>query len=184
MKRWNLGTYQGLSRKYVDTYLNEFVFRYNRRFHRHVSFETLLRLAARHAPASYWDIGVRGDTGPSNHSSLYTLAPTYSVLTDATDYPGLHNTGANPDVAQQYCNGSRIPPELGASGWQVPPGIADATVPNPPFTLLPAATVDEGNNWVNMSWGPLALVNPVTNAPLGSYVPTASSSTPSSAPAA
>ena len=33
MKRWSLGTYHGLRRKHVDTYLNEFVFRYNRRFH-------------------------------------------------------------------------------------------------------------------------------------------------------
>src|SRR5271170_2382071 len=42
LKRWGLGTYHGLRRKHVDTYLNEFVFRYNRRFYRHVSFETLL----------------------------------------------------------------------------------------------------------------------------------------------
>jgi hypothetical protein len=40
-------------------YLNEFVFRYNRRFYRHVSFETLLGLAARRAPTSYWDIAGR-----------------------------------------------------------------------------------------------------------------------------
>ncbi len=53
---WGLGTYHGLRRTHVDTYLNEFVFRYNRRFHRHVSFEALLGLAAHHAPASYWDI--------------------------------------------------------------------------------------------------------------------------------
>jgi ISXO2 transposase-like protein len=56
MKRWSLGTYHGLRRKHVDAYLNEFVFRYNRRFHRHVSFETLLGLAAHYEPASYWDI--------------------------------------------------------------------------------------------------------------------------------
>src|SRR5208283_925609 len=56
MKRWGLGTYHGLRRTHVDTYLNEFVFRYNRRFHRHVSFEALLGLAAHHAPASYWAI--------------------------------------------------------------------------------------------------------------------------------
>ena len=56
MKRWSLGTYHGLRRKHVDTYLNEFVFRYNRRFHRHGSFEALLGLAARYEPASYWDI--------------------------------------------------------------------------------------------------------------------------------
>jgi len=56
MKRWTLGTYHGLRRKHVDTYLNEFVFRYNRRFYRHVSFETLLGLAADKEPASYWDL--------------------------------------------------------------------------------------------------------------------------------
>src|SRR6185436_4594645 len=51
-----LGTYHGLRRKHVDTYLNEFVFRYNRRFYRHVSFETMLGLASHHHPTSYWDI--------------------------------------------------------------------------------------------------------------------------------
>jgi transposase-like protein len=56
VKRWGLGTYHGLRRKHADSYLNEFVFRYNRRFHRHASFETVLGLTAHHAPASYWDI--------------------------------------------------------------------------------------------------------------------------------
>jgi hypothetical protein len=51
----------------------------------------------------------------------------------------------------------------------VPPGISDATVPNPIFNLTPAATVDEGNNWINMTWGPLAMTNPVNGAVLGNY---------------
>jgi hypothetical protein len=42
--------------QHADTYLNEFVFRYNRRFYRHVSFEALLGLATHHEPTSYWDI--------------------------------------------------------------------------------------------------------------------------------
>ncbi|PYU64812.1 MAG: hypothetical protein DMG49_25695 [Acidobacteria bacterium] len=58
----------------------------------------------------------------------------------------------------------------------MPPGISDATVPNPIFNLTPAATVDEGNNWINISWGPLALTNPVTGAVLGNYVPVSSGS--------
>src|SRR3546814_7150603 len=41
MKRWGLGTYHGLRLKHIDTYLNEYVFRFNRRQHRKVSFETL-----------------------------------------------------------------------------------------------------------------------------------------------
>ena len=56
LKRWGLGTYHGLRRKHVDTYLNEFVFRYNRRFYRHISFETVFGLASRRQPTSYWDI--------------------------------------------------------------------------------------------------------------------------------
>ena len=56
LKRWALGTYHGLRRKHVDAYLDEFVFRYNRRFHRHVSFETVLGLAAHRTPETYRDI--------------------------------------------------------------------------------------------------------------------------------
>src|SRR5215469_17739173 len=56
MKRWVLGTYHGLRCEHIDTYLNEFVFRYNRRFCRHVSFETILGLASHHHPMSYRDI--------------------------------------------------------------------------------------------------------------------------------
>jgi transposase-like protein len=60
MKRWALGTYHGLRRKHAHAYLNEFVFRYNRRFHRHVSFETILGLAAHRRPQTYRDITERG----------------------------------------------------------------------------------------------------------------------------
>jgi len=120
--------------------------------------------------ATYWDIGVRGDTGPTNHG-LTTLNPAFSILTSTTGYSGSGNLQSNPSVVSQYCNGSRIVPDaLGqAAGWQVPPGISDATVPNPIFNLSPNATVDEGNNWVNISWGPLTMSHPVTGATLGNY---------------
>ena len=146
------------------------------------------------AGSSYWDIGVRGDTAPNTAgasgvvggvSNNPKLAPSYSVLTDATDYAGANNTGSNPAVLSQYCNGSRVPPEAVctslltgqavACGWQVPPGISDATVPNPIFSLTPAATVDEGNNWINIAWGPLSLSNPNTGVTLGNYAITSSS---------
>jgi len=124
---------------------------------------------------NYWDLGVRGDSGPTNHASGLKLAPIYSVYSIG-DYAGSHNSNSNPTVLSQYCNGSRVPPENGGLGYQVPPGIADATVPNPIFSLTPAATVDEGNNWINISWGPLSLTNPVTNMVLGNYGPAAGSS--------
>jgi Bacterial Ig domain len=122
--------------------------------------------------ASYWDIGVRGDSGPGNHASGFALSPLSSVITDVNDYPGSANqpnTGSNPNVVSQYCNGSRTPPEFASMGWQVPPGISDATVPNPIFNLTPTATVDEGNNWVNMQWGPLSLTNPSVKGADGNY---------------
>lgn len=66
LKRWSLGTYHGLRRRHLDTYLNEFVFRYNRRFYRHVSFETILGLATNHSPVSYWSI--TGQQNPRKHA--------------------------------------------------------------------------------------------------------------------
>ncbi|MDP9013571.1 MAG: choice-of-anchor D domain-containing protein, partial [Pseudomonadota bacterium] len=127
--------------------------------------------------ASYWDIGVRGDTGPDNHNSGFTLAPTYSILTDTTaasgyGAPAANNKSSNPNVVSQYCNGSHVPPENGGFGFAVPPGIADATTPNPIFNLQPAATVDEGNNWINMTYGPLSLAN-ATLLPESTTAPTA-----------
>lgn len=56
MRRWGLGTYHGFRHKHIDTYLNEFVFRYNRRRLRDVSFETTLGLAAHRPPTDYWKI--------------------------------------------------------------------------------------------------------------------------------
>ncbi len=111
---------------------------------------------------SYWDIGIRGDMTVTGHESGYKLNPTYSVLDD-TGYAS-SNLTANPDITSQYCNGARVPPTCtvadgcgGPSGYGTPPGVVDASQPNPVFSLTPAATVDEGNNWINVSWGPLAL---------------------------
>jgi hypothetical protein len=124
---------------------------------------------------------VRGDTGPGAPASTNpTLAPTYSIITSTTGLGGSNNSTTNPTVLSQYCNGSRTPPEFMSLGYQVPPGIADATVPNPIFNLTPTATVDEGNNWINISWGPLALTNTSTGTQngttLGNYGPASSSS--------
>jgi hypothetical protein len=128
---------------------------------------------------SYWDIGVRGDTGPTNHGSGFALNPVYSILTSTTGYTGAtqHDTATAPGFVSQYCNGSRVPPTCsvadgcgGPSGYGVPPGIVDASSPNPVFSLTPSATVDEANNWINVSWGPLALSNDsVTGGAAGNY---------------
>ena len=53
LKRWGLGVYHGLRRVNLQHYLDEFVFRFNRRRTRHAAFHTLLAIAARTAPAPY-----------------------------------------------------------------------------------------------------------------------------------
>jgi hypothetical protein len=134
--------------------------------------------------AGYWDIGVRGDSLPTTHTSTLTLAPVYSFFTNGdggyTGVTGAHNIASDPLVTASYFNGSRVPPEahLPGAGWQVPPGISDAQVPNPIFNLTPVATVDEGNNWINISWGPLAMTGPAgqgtgttADVLLGNYTP-------------
>ncbi len=127
--------------------------------------------------ATYWDLGVRGDTGPTNHSSGFTLSPQFSVLTSPAGYPATNFAPAALGLVSQYCNGSRIPPEFRSGGYQVPPGTNEGTVPVPVFSLLPGATVDEGNNWVNMKWGPLAMTSPMSpnGTPLANYGPAAGS---------
>jgi hypothetical protein len=129
---------------------------------------------------TYWDIGVRGDkTTAPNSGSGFALNPVYTFLASNSGYggAGLHNTGTNPGVVAQYCNGSRVPPECtvadgcgGLHGFGVPPGIPDSIAGAPLFSLVPSATVDEGNNWINVSWGPLSLTNPSnTGGAYGNY---------------
>ena len=53
LKTWALGVYHGLRREHFQSYLDEFVFRFNRRRHRQASFRSLLGIAAGHAPLTY-----------------------------------------------------------------------------------------------------------------------------------
>ena len=53
LKIWALGVYHGLRRKHLQSYLDEFVFRFNRRRTRHAAFRSLLGIAAGHPPFSY-----------------------------------------------------------------------------------------------------------------------------------
>jgi IPT/TIG domain-containing protein len=130
----------------------------------------------------------------SNHSSGLALSPMYSILDDPGDYASGHNfSGVNSGtVVSQYFNGSRVPPEVapllcaGPSGQAnapgciqpgtvglgitVPGGVPDSVPPPlPVFTLTPAATVDEGSNWINMFYGPLSLSNPTVQSGAAGY---------------
>ena len=52
-KRWGLGVYHGLRRRHLQAYLDEFVFRFNRRRTPAAAFERLLGLAVGLQPTSY-----------------------------------------------------------------------------------------------------------------------------------
>ena len=52
-KRWALGVYHGLREKHLQAYLDEFVFRFNRRRTPHAAFDRLLGLSLTLEPATY-----------------------------------------------------------------------------------------------------------------------------------
>ena len=53
LKTWALGVYHGLRRANIQTYLDEFVFRFNRRRTRHAAFRTLLSISVVTKPVTY-----------------------------------------------------------------------------------------------------------------------------------
>lgn len=54
-KRWALGVHHGLRQAHLPRYLDEFVFRWNRRRHTRAAFDTLLGIGTRLTPATYRD---------------------------------------------------------------------------------------------------------------------------------
>ncbi len=53
LKRWALGVYHGLRRNHLQSYLDEFTFRFNRRRTRHAAFRSLLGIGTRIKPITY-----------------------------------------------------------------------------------------------------------------------------------
>lgn len=56
LKTWIDGTFHGVGKPHLQTYLNEFMFRFNRRFFRAVSFRTLLGLGTLQAGLTYREV--------------------------------------------------------------------------------------------------------------------------------
>jgi transposase-like protein len=56
LQQWLTGTYHGVSREQLQVYLDEFVFRHNRRKHPMAAFQTLLGFGTGHKPAPYEQI--------------------------------------------------------------------------------------------------------------------------------
>ena len=53
LETWLKGTHHGVGAKHLPHYLDEFVFRFNRRRTPMAAFRSLLGLAARHPPTTY-----------------------------------------------------------------------------------------------------------------------------------
>jgi hypothetical protein len=128
--------------------------------------------------ASYWDVGLRTDDLAAGTVPAGTqLTMTNSIFTTAPGVVGSNNfTPGNSPVIAQYCNGARVPPENCSSqldqatcrGFNAPPGRSETTGLSPVFTfnnITPSATVDEGNNWLNLTYGPLTLSRPNATTP-------------------
>jgi transposase-like protein len=56
LQQWLIGTYHGVSRDQLQVYLDEFVFRHNRRKQPLAAFQTLLGLGTGHSPTPYEQI--------------------------------------------------------------------------------------------------------------------------------
>jgi hypothetical protein len=136
--------------------------------------------------ATYWDFGVYNAGGVLTPSySLLTQGGTGNTNANnnilEAPYTGPAGGANSAGLVSTQCNGSRVPPEIVSLlctsnanapgciqpgtvgvGMTVPAGAPDNSPPYAAFTLTPAATVDEGNNWINMFYGTLSLSNPTS----------------------
>ncbi len=150
---------------------------------------------------NYWDIGLRTDDVASGaisrgnnslllNNSLYTSAGSVAASLSASSANNV--IGGTTPVVAQFCNGARVPPENCAAeggqvnqascrGYNTPVGASETTGLAQVFAfngIQPTATVDEGQNWLNLVYGPLTLSRPgvssgtnaelmVASAPIG-----------------
>ena len=75
LQQWLIGTYHGVSRDQLQVYLDEFVFRHNRRQTPMAAFQTLLGLGAGRKPASYEQI-----RGAKDMPKLHTVYQPQDVV--------------------------------------------------------------------------------------------------------
>jgi hypothetical protein len=101
-----------------------------------------------------------------NAAGNNNLTPTAVATSTSADPSGL--------FVGHYCNGARVPPEQCTTnqgavnqgmclGYFTPAGISENVGVPQVFrfaNIAATATVDEGNNWINMTYGPLTLSRP------------------------
>jgi hypothetical protein len=125
--------------------------------------------------------GGSGVTANLNDAGPIGLPASYSIFSDALNAANVNPVGSVGNVTPsktpvigQYCNGARIPPEQCATGqgandpgmckgYFTPAGQSETVGVSPVFVfngIAASATVDEGNNWINVTYGPLTLGRP------------------------
>jgi hypothetical protein len=65
LKTWALGVYRGLRPKHLQSRLDEFVFRFNRRHISHAAFRSLLGIGIRAKPVTHRDVDLTANNGLS-----------------------------------------------------------------------------------------------------------------------
>ncbi len=75
LQQWLIGTHHGVSRDQLQVYLDEFVFRHNRRRTPMAAFQTLLGLGTQHSPTRGAQIRGANDLQPRPATTHYILGP-------------------------------------------------------------------------------------------------------------
>ena len=133
--------------------------------------------------ANVWDIGLRTDdvnggiippgTRLTLINSLYSGDANTTLVISSIGSANNQTPASTPLVAP-YCNGARMPPEHctdggidnasgSCKGYNAPVGASETTGLTQAFVfngIQPTATVDEGHNWLNLTYGPLTLSRP------------------------
>jgi transposase-like protein len=76
LQQWLIGTHHGVSREQLQVYLDEFVFRHNRRKSPMASFQTLLGLGTGRKPTHYKQICGAADLSGVDHNPLGSAETT------------------------------------------------------------------------------------------------------------
>jgi hypothetical protein len=76
LKAWMDGTFHGVRKQHLQAYLNEFMFRFNRRFYRALSFRTLLGLGAHNTGPTYRGLYDRAWIHRENPPGIPDCGPT------------------------------------------------------------------------------------------------------------
>ncbi len=72
LKTWLRGTHHGVGADHLDAYLDEFVFRFNRRHNQAAGFAALLGLTTEVPPSTAWDITPRSPDGEAKRRGRAT----------------------------------------------------------------------------------------------------------------